>query len=247
MTSSSYVCSLGTLCHSSALLKRNGLKQVSYPFDWIFSSPALIQHCLTNDFQIFLDKSYYISVDEHQCRHSYYARPEFGSSMTASPLFRHHNPLTKPSDYDYFCRCVARFRKLLTSRKYKLFTIVFVNCSDKPDHQALVELNQTIARYTTNYEIFVLHHTSDFTEPLHTASYDDKIHIIELHTKTASDGIRFTDENDNLYLDNILMTTYAIKMKPSIIERIQKWRNEIYARITKMFANNIKISHQDTQ
>lgn len=31
-----YVCSLGRVCHSAQLLKRNKLKVESYPFDWIF-------------------------------------------------------------------------------------------------------------------------------------------------------------------------------------------------------------------
>jgi hypothetical protein len=41
-----HVCSLGSLCHSSQILKRNNLKKCSYPFDWIFSNPLVI-------FQIF--------------------------------------------------------------------------------------------------------------------------------------------------------------------------------------------------
>ncbi len=56
-------CSLGTLCHSSQLLKRNKLKKCSYPFDWIFSNCDIIHHCISDDFKIFLDKSYYININ----------------------------------------------------------------------------------------------------------------------------------------------------------------------------------------
>jgi hypothetical protein len=39
-----HVCSLGYLCQSSQILKQNGLKKCSYPFDWIFSNCDNIIH-----------------------------------------------------------------------------------------------------------------------------------------------------------------------------------------------------------
>ena len=38
MSEINYTCSLGGLCHSSQILKRNNLKLCSYPFDWIYSN-----------------------------------------------------------------------------------------------------------------------------------------------------------------------------------------------------------------
>ena len=57
-----YTCSLGNLCHGSQILKRNNYKKCSYPFDWIFSNCENIIHCIEDDFNIFLDKSYYVSI-----------------------------------------------------------------------------------------------------------------------------------------------------------------------------------------
>ena len=37
-----YTCSLGELCQSSQILKRNMNKTCSYPFDWIFSNSNVI-------------------------------------------------------------------------------------------------------------------------------------------------------------------------------------------------------------
>jgi hypothetical protein len=48
-----YTCSLGSLCHSSQILKRNNYKKCSYPFDWIFSNYDIIIDCLEDDFNIF--------------------------------------------------------------------------------------------------------------------------------------------------------------------------------------------------
>lgn len=91
-------CSLGTLCHRSLLLKRNKLKKESYPFDWIFSNCNIINHCISNNFKIYLDKSYYIKINDFKCGHSYYHEN----------MFNHHNPLK--NDYNYFVRCVERFK-----------------------------------------------------------------------------------------------------------------------------------------
>ena len=40
-----YACSLGNLCHSANILKRNKLKLCSYPFDWIFTNSKNVIHC----------------------------------------------------------------------------------------------------------------------------------------------------------------------------------------------------------
>jgi hypothetical protein len=52
-----YTYSLGNLCHGSQILKRNNYKKCSYPFD-----------CLEDDFNIFLDKSYYINHIRNKMR-----------------------------------------------------------------------------------------------------------------------------------------------------------------------------------
>ena len=86
-----YTCSLGSLCHSSQILKRNNLKIYSYPFDWIFSCCDNIIHCIEDNFNIFLDKSYYINRSISQCGHSKYN----------DRMWQHHNPLNNIDHYNY--------------------------------------------------------------------------------------------------------------------------------------------------
>ena len=64
-----YVCSLGTLCHSSYFLKQSNLKMASYPFDWIFSNIDMIIDCIENNFDKFLDKKYYKNHKNGRCAH----------------------------------------------------------------------------------------------------------------------------------------------------------------------------------
>ena len=109
-----YVCSLGDNCLAASFLKRNSLKLASYPFDWVVSGPKVVAHCIKDDFESFLNKSLYVAdnTSSTQCNHKLYHK---------SKLFFHHNPLDNPKDYDYFVRCVDRFRKLLKNDEKKLF------------------------------------------------------------------------------------------------------------------------------
>ncbi|MEN3236539.1 DUF1796 family putative cysteine peptidase [Methylobacterium ajmalii] len=74
------VFSLGTHCYTSYMLKVAGLKVFSGPFDWLFSSCSLIEDCFSDNFEKFLDKSFYetVPIDKraHQhvnkCDHRYF-------------------------------------------------------------------------------------------------------------------------------------------------------------------------------
>ena len=98
-----YTCSLGSLCHSAQILKRNEYKLCSYPFDWIFLNYYNILDCIQDNFNIFLDKSYYINISESKCGHLKYH----------DCMFNHHNPLINIDHYNYYKRCVDRFKILL--------------------------------------------------------------------------------------------------------------------------------------
>ena len=111
-----HVCSLGNYCHSAYLLKRLKLKVCSYPFDWIFTNVHIIKHIIEDNYNIFLDKSYYKSIDYNRCSHLYYKES----------MFRHHNPLNI-NEYNYFIRCVNRFNELLKFPSHKLFISMYVN------------------------------------------------------------------------------------------------------------------------
>ena len=190
-------CSLGTICHSSQLLKRNNLKKCSYPFDWIFSNCTMISHCLHDNFNIFLDKSYYIDL-KYKCGHSYYHES----------LFNHHNPFNH-YDYDYFTRCVERFKQLLKSREPKLFIIMYVNMN-KDERDEVIKFNRTLSQYTSNYRLFVINHQKNSARH-HYFDYIGNIDFLYLYTLSNSDGKEFENVEDNLYLDRIIQSKYTNK------------------------------------
>jgi hypothetical protein len=200
-----HTCSLGSLCHSSQLLKNNKLKKCSYPFDWIFSNCDNIIHCIEDDFNIFLDKSYYISVSDTICEHSYYGKR----------MFNNHNPLENENDYNYYVRRVIRFKQLLQYEEHKLFIMVLVNNENVDENQKndIINFNNKFSKYTKNYTLLVIYHIKNKENNHHIFTHNDNIDFLELHTLSSSNGKIFTNKNDNDYLNNIINTTYKFNIE----------------------------------
>ena len=107
-----YVCSLGPLCCTANFMKKTNLKLVSYPFDWIHSTPDILLHCLQDDFKTFLDKQYLTrGAESSNNTHMYY----YKSGLN---VFNHHNPANE-SDYNYFLRCIHRFKAIIGQTREK--------------------------------------------------------------------------------------------------------------------------------
>ena len=108
-----YVCSLGALCVTSRLMERNNIKKFSCPFDWIYSTPSIILDCINDDFIKFLNIKYCRMPSNHYSNtHTHY----FPSYLN---MFTHKNPL-KIDDYNYFVRCIERFKILLKKQSKKI-------------------------------------------------------------------------------------------------------------------------------
>ena len=111
------VVSVGTHCLTAVMLKKIGLKAYSTPFDWIFSSIPMVAHCISDDFAHFLDKRHFspiplekrIDSNTSFCDHQFYLE-NFG----VRSVFNHYD-ISKDEVYDYYRRCVDRFRKAIRS------------------------------------------------------------------------------------------------------------------------------------
>jgi hypothetical protein len=203
-----YTCSLGSLCHSSQILKRNKCKLYSYPFDWIFSNCNNIIHCIKDNFNIFLNKSYYIDRLPQQCGHSNYHKC----------MFNHHNPLINIDHYNYYVRCVDRFNNLLQAHEHTLFIMIFINMNDIYENKKneVIEFNNEFSKYTSNYTLLVIFNIPDKEQIRHIFEYNDNIHFLELHTLSRSNGREFDNNDDNIYLDNIINSNYTFNLKDTL-------------------------------
>lgn len=152
-------------------------------------------------FNTFLDKSYYIDLSESKCGHSKYHQS----------MFNHHNPLINIDHYNYFVRSVDRFKKLLQKPEHKLFIMIFTNMNHIENHiteNDIIDFNNKFSKYTSNYTLLIIFHTPNTQQHHHTFTYDDNIHFLKLHTLSRSNGVDFPDNNDNIYLDNIIKSKY---------------------------------------
>jgi len=219
-----HVCSLGKLCHSAKLLIRNKVKLYSYPFDWIFSNPDIILHCIENNFKIFLDKSYYKSFANEQCQHTYY----FGNS-TEFIMFNHYNPLIHQKDYEYYKRCVDRFVNLIKRKETKLFTIMFTNISQDDQSSIKNEMrnfNSKFKNLCENYILLVILQSINTSKNEHDIIEENNIIFLDVKTMSKSSGVEFELNNDNIYLDNIINDIFIFNL--SVNEQNDKSNKEGY-------------------
>ena len=204
-----YTCSLGSLCHGSQILIRNNLKSCSHPFDWIFSNHDNVMHCIEDNFNIFLDKSHYINVSPSKCGHSKYN----------DCMFNHHNPLKNVDHYNYYVRCVDRFKNLLRKQEHKLFIMIFVN-GEHNSHSNdflnnIIDFNNKFSKHTRNYTLLVIIHHPHKEMNHHTFTYNNNVHFLELHTVSPSIGAKFHNDDDDIYLDNVIKSKYKFNIKKS--------------------------------
>lgn len=118
--------SLGSHCYTSAMLRRWGLRPWAGPFDWLFSAPAMVAHCIDDDFRLLLDRDQYEPVPTDQrpagplvnrVHHREYRRI-FGVDY----IFNHHD-VHLDADYGYLTRCVQRFRAALDGQHPHAFVL----------------------------------------------------------------------------------------------------------------------------
>lgn len=193
-----HVCSLGTLCHSTKIIMNNKLKLESYPFDWIYSNPKNVLHMIEDDFKTFLDKSFYIGK-----------KLRAGHKEYDDNLFNHHNPKDNEVQYNYFVRCVNRFRRLLKTRQKKLFVSAFLNCSFENFFECkeqVLNIKNALDRRTKNFRIFVLFHIPS-KNIRHFLFTQDDMDFCLLYT-SHSDGLKFNRIKDNEYINQILKKKY---------------------------------------
>ena len=130
-------------------------------------------------------------------------------------MFVHHNPLLNIDHYNYYVRCVDRFKNLLQKQEHKLFIMINVNMNniDENIKNTMIEFNNKFSKYTSNYTLLVIFHIPNKEQNHHIFTYNDNIYFLELHTLSLSMGVEFVNNNDNIYLDNIIKSKYNFNIK----------------------------------
>ena len=217
--SSRLVCPLGLLCQASEFISRNGLRKCAYPFDWTFTDLSVIENCLETNFEVFLNKSLYTNpktkFHDRQCGHSVY-HPDF---------FFHKNPMAQEEDHQYYLRCIERFNTLLNNKDSKLFVITIVphgtihpqriyDLFQQEDpiialRNELLEFTKILSKFTTNFNLFVvINESASNLVTSHNLLQEENLQIVTIKTKNDSNGVRFLNGEDNLYIDEVFNSIY---------------------------------------
>ncbi len=205
-----HAISLGSHCYTSMLLKRQGLKRYSLPFDWIFSSLRTVAHALDDDFATLLDRAEFELIPEAQRslpneqvgRHRFYER-EFG----VETMFNHQD-LTDDVQHEYFVRASARMRRILATPEPKLFlAITTENTIRQGDFELLLA---ALERHTRNFRLFcvrVLEPSNDFQEFGFQRQVEIGDHVLTRYQPVSRMlGLQFTHPLDDFMLKRQLAT-----------------------------------------
>ncbi|MCQ8276861.1 papain-like cysteine peptidase [Acetobacteraceae bacterium KSS8] len=131
-----HVVGLGSGCWTAQLLKDLDLRRAGGPFDWIFSSPRMVQHCLRDDFATFLDERAYGRVGSPQ----QWTHPVFRDAYGLGVVVNHHD-LAQPGGFGPFRRAVDRLRTVLAGDARTLFVAITPLKPDwSADNDAIVAL-----------------------------------------------------------------------------------------------------------
>jgi len=213
MKTINYICSLGTLCHSASWIKQMNMKKCSFPFDWIFSKPNMIIDCIDNDFKIFLDRNLHIPHEIHKN-----SKKISGHKVYGGRIFNHHYIL-EDNTYNYFVRCVNRFRILTKKKENKLFIISFVNNRDKISKELesnIINLYKKLESIITNFNLLVVYHRIGNNMRSEIVEINENIKIIEIFTQALSSGTHIKNKVENKFYNNCIFKLYDFKILEDI-------------------------------
>lgn len=234
--------SFGFRCSSAGILKKLQLKQESYPFDWLISRLPVIVDCLNNDFSEFLKVDNYLKrhtntyemtysnngfiCDEYILFNKYYQPDHLLNEENTYKycLAMNHRDITQDNDYEYFDRCISRFRALIQStdpKKYlhltPLITLesyiinkknIFNECEQFDDF-IFNNIKGSISGY-----IFIMVRTQNInnfkTELLHICSQSGtQIFVIYTNKDFKDAGETFMGNyyNEQQFIENIIMNS----------------------------------------
>jgi hypothetical protein len=164
--------SIGPYCSAGDILRDNGFKKMSYPFDYIFSSLEMIKHCINDRFKTFLDQSYYKYCSETSTQHLFYSKfidteilrrhhiycgqIHIANDLTNREVFVHHN-LSNSDIYSAYVRRCNRLLDLIDNNSKIVFVYYNFYTTDFDD---LIEFYNSFSNNTNIFVVGIFENTS---------------------------------------------------------------------------------------
>ena len=200
---STELISLGQNCSVSWYIKAIGQKRASYPFDWLATSPNVLEHVLDDDFHTLLNRSQMIPLVN-----------DSGSRVYHAQMYGHRNPARNDADYAYYVRCVERWRDRLESSDNITFIGIVLNEHAKrprvsrwftdafvlPQVQTYEHWRPVVAaiglRHTNSRFLFLEQYT-DVPFNLSLSFPEPDVAWLRIATQGRSTGVRYLNQTDD--------------------------------------------------
>jgi len=76
-------------------------------------------------------------------------------------------------------------------------------------------MNKQLGLYTQNYGMLcIVQYVADDETKIHKYKFtmENNIHFLEINTKSKSNGVEFEDNDDNVFLDKLIMSVYQFQL-----------------------------------
>jgi len=122
--------SIGPKCITAMNLKQTGYRRAAYPFDWIFCSLSMVQHCIETNFVYFLDRTRIVRVSPNVSDHTFYNEFIQVGDERRVPIFNHHD-LTDEIQYQTISKRCARFLRRFNDKSHTLCLVYTIQIDNK--------------------------------------------------------------------------------------------------------------------
>lgn len=213
-----HVLSLGIACFTASILRRGGLRHFSGPFDWLFGSPAMVEHILADDFATLLDPRQLVAHPPFErggaarCQHLYYR--DVCGFPDSKPVFNHHNPL-EARDRAYFERCIGRLRRLLRGNSGSLLLQLTSVLPDSPERfRSLASVIDRAAPAAHLCVVAITAPTGRLTPGAAVWDRAGKHKLLYFEPVTAMGDLGFPDPFDELVLLRAATSGFRLDLQP---------------------------------
>ena len=199
-----HVLSLGSLCYAAHFLQQHQMRPYAGPFDYIFSDPQMVSHCIEDGFSAFLDRSQYFLIEGKVTGHLLYS-----DMIDHRTIFNHHSPLLD-RDHAHFARCVERFTTIIGGRGRKLLLLV----SKKPlDPAAIDALFRVVTHHSREFELLAVELNVAVSGERSTVLIASKadpstasmVRLFVQHCRAGHTGLAFNDPLDAAVFEALLL------------------------------------------
>lgn len=189
--------SLGSYCLTSMLLKENNMKNESYPFDWIVSCIENINHILNDNFKEYMNINNYLTI-KNKTKNNYYFKNTLNMFPDILYDIQHHNLLNK-QDYDYFNRCIQRFKTLNERFHKKVFIMIqpLYLTNKQIDYNMINNLFSYLKRHFSNMKLIIFNILKKHNKVFKSTILEENLLIVELDTKmvVGNYGMMYFDKD----------------------------------------------------